>query len=118
MKRNIIFYKNINQKCPIEEFLDNLDDIVVSKILAVFKYIEELLIIPDKYFKKLSNTDIYEIRIKAGNRIFRILCFFHKNSQIILTNGFQKKSQKTPKKEIIIAEKYKEDYLRRIKWVI
>ena len=83
------------------------------KILAIFKYIEELTIIPKKYFKKL-NKEIYEIRIKVGNNIFRILCFFHKDSLVVLTNGFQKKTQKTPQNQIELALKYKSDYLRSI----
>ncbi len=113
MKRKIEFYRTSENKCPIEDFFDFLDDKVVSKILAVLKYIEEFDIIPIKFFKKLKNTNIYEIRVMAMNNIYRILCFFHKNSIIILTNGFQKKAQKTPMNEIEKSEKFRLDYLRR-----
>jgi len=112
MNRKIVFYRNDNS-CPIEDFFDSLDDVIMIKILAIFKYIEELTIIPKKYFKKL-NKEIYEIRIKVGNNIFRILCFFHKDSLVVLTNGFQKKTQKTPQNQIELALKYKSDYLRSI----
>lgn len=54
-------------------------------------------------------------RIRSGNNDYRIMCFRFKNKIIILTNGFQKKSQKTPHNEIILAEKRKADWLRRFK---
>lgn len=73
-------------------------------------------IIPKEYFKKLVNTDdIWEIRIRLGNNIFRILGFFDGGDFIVLTNGFQKKTQKTPHNEIEIAESRKKDYLKRKK---
>jgi phage-related protein len=53
---------------------------------------------------------LYEIRIKQGSDIFRIFCFFDKGKLIVLTNGFQKKTQKTPRKEIEKALKIKEEY--------
>ena len=113
MKRTIIFYRTKDNYCQIEEFFDSLEDKVVSKILAILKYVEELDFIPIKYFKKLTNTDLYEVRIMVGNNIYRLLCFFHKNSLIVLTNGFMKKTQKTPPNEIKKAENYRSDYLRR-----
>ncbi|HBD95033.1 MAG: hypothetical protein A2015_01495 [Spirochaetes bacterium GWF1_31_7] len=113
MKRKIEFYRT-DKSCPVEDFFDTLDDNVVAKIFATFKYIEELVIIPEKFFKKL-NKDIYEIRVKVGSNIYRILCFFHKESLVILTNGFQKKTQKTPINEIGLAIKYKTEYIGRLK---
>jgi phage-related protein len=66
-----------------------------------------------RLFQKLTNTEIWEVRIQIGNNIFRILGFIEEDNLIILTNGFQKKTQKTPKKEIEQAEKRMKDYLRR-----
>ena len=113
MKKIIEFYKTYDNYCQVEEFLDSLDDKTGAKIIAVLKWIEDQDIIPAKFFKKLKSTNIYEVRIKYGSNIYRILCFFYKNSIIVLTNGFLKKSQKTPKNEIEKAEKYMQDYLRR-----
>jgi len=82
----------------------------------VLKLVTELESIPIKYFKKLVNTDdIWEIRIQLDNNIFRLLGFFQDNNLIILTNGFIKKTQKTPSQEIKLAEKRKKDYLKRSK---
>ncbi|MCI5150255.1 MAG: type II toxin-antitoxin system RelE/ParE family toxin [Candidatus Electrothrix sp. MAN1_4] len=62
----------------------------------------------------LVNTDdIWEVRVSVGKNIFRLLGFIHKQELIILTNSFQKKTQKTPKKEIKLAEKRKKDYLNK-----
>ncbi|WP_317039214.1 type II toxin-antitoxin system RelE/ParE family toxin [Siphonobacter aquaeclarae] len=72
---------------------------------------EELSVIPETYLKHIENTDgLYELRIQQGNDIFRIFCFFDEGRLVILVNGFQKKTQKTPRKEIEKALKLKEEY--------
>lgn len=114
MRRIITFYKTLEGACPIKEFLDSLDGKVAQKVVWVLNLIEDLDIIPSLYFKKLINTDgIWECRIKFGNNIYRILCFMLDDSNIVLTNGFIKKTQKTPESEITKAEKYKNDFLKR-----
>jgi phage-related protein len=68
-------------------------------------------VVPEKFLKHLTGTDgLYEIRVKLGNNIFRIFCFFDEGNLIILLNGFQKKSMKTPKNEIRRAELVKKEY--------
>jgi len=68
--------------------------------------------IPKKYFEHITNsTGIYEIRVEVGSDFYRVFSFFEKGNLIILANGFQKKSQKTPKVEIELAEKLKKEYL-------
>ena len=80
----------------------------------VLQLIEEMDIIPTQYFKKLVNTDdLWEVRVQAGNNIFRLLGFIEDDEIIILNHAFQKKTQKTPKKEIQIAESRKKNYLNR-----
>ena len=62
-------------------------------------------IVPKQYFKKLVNTDeIWEVRVQEGSQTVCLLVFFAEAKLIILTNGFYKKTQKTPLKEIKIAE--------------
>ena len=114
MDREIILYTTIDGKCPVQEFLDSLPQKVFQKIAWVLRLIAEIDKIPISYFKKLQNTDdIWECRIKFGSNIYRLLCFFSNGSIVVLTNGFIKKTQKTPKQEIDRAEEYKHDYLRR-----
>lgn len=73
--------------------------------------VEELQRVPETYLKHVENTDgLYEIRVQLGSDIFRIFCFFDKGQLVVLANGFQKKTQKTPKKEIKKAIKIKIEY--------
>jgi phage-related protein len=75
------------------------------------RIIETQKIIPLDYLKHIEGTDgLYEIRVIQGGNIFRIFCFFDKGQVIILSNGFQKKTQKTPKQEIEKALKIKKEY--------
>lgn len=108
--RIIKFFKNTLGKCPVEDFLDSLPGKQAQKIAWVMQLIEEIEKIPEQYFKKLKATDdIWEIRAQMGSNTFRILGFFDLNN-FIATNGFCKKSQKTPNREIILAEKRKREY--------
>lgn len=112
--KTISFYTTVSGKCPVNNHLDSLPDNQATKIAWVLKLIRELDQVPSKYFKKLINTeDIWEVRVDVGKNTFRLLGFFHGKEQIILTNSFQKKSQKTPLREIGLAEKRKKDFLSR-----
>ncbi|MBW2573625.1 MAG: type II toxin-antitoxin system RelE/ParE family toxin [Deltaproteobacteria bacterium] len=112
--KTISFYRTASGKCPVKKHLDSLTDVQVTKIAWVLKLIRELDQIPSKYFKKLVKTnDIWEARVDVGRNTFRLLGFFHGRELIILTNSFQKKSRKTPLKEIRLAEKRKKEYLSR-----
>ncbi len=76
-----------------------------------FDLIEKHHRVPEVYLKHMENTDgLYEIRVQHGNDIFRIFCFFDQRQLVVLANGFQKKTQKTPKQEIEKALKIKEEY--------
>ncbi len=73
--------------------------------------VEDLQRVPETYLKHIENTDgLYEIRVQSGSDIFRIFCFFDQGQLVVLANGFQKKTQKTPKKEIEMAVKIKSEY--------
>ena len=73
--------------------------------------VEDLQSVPETYLKHIENTDgLYEIRVQSGSDIFRIFCFFDQGQLVVLANGFQKKTQKTPKKEIEMALKIKAEY--------
>jgi len=104
--RTIIFYKNY-----FEEFFVKQRDKVKNKIIWTFDLIEELQRVPEAYLKHIENTDgLFEIRVQSGSDIFSIFCFFDQGQLVILTNGFQKKTQKTPKQEIEKALRIKEEY--------
>ena len=105
-KRNINIYKEHFWK-----FYKKQNPLVQKKIDWTISLIQVLKIVPEKYLKHLTNTNgIWEIRVKAGNGIFRIFCFFDNDNLVFLLSGFQKKTQKNPKTEIERAEKLKKEY--------
>ena len=113
MNRTVLFYRTIDGRCPVREFLDSLPGKVSQKIAWVLRLLEDMDIVPASYFKKLAGTeDIWECRIQFGSNAYRIFCFFLNNS-VLLTHGFVKKSQKTPVREIERAEAYRRDFFKR-----
>ena len=105
-------YKIANTyKGYFEEFLTKQKQKVREKIFWTFLLIEEVQQIPETYLKHLEGTNgLYEIRIQLASDIFRIFCFFDEGKLVVLANGFQKKTQKTPKQEITKALKIMEEY--------
>lgn len=83
---------------------------VKNKITWTIGLLEYLDVIPEKYLKHIEETDLYEIRVGFGNNNFRIFCFFDKDRLVIVLNGFQKKTPKTPKNEIDRALRLKQEY--------
>jgi phage-related protein len=112
--KKVVFYETLSGSCPVEAFLDSLSSKQAQKAVWVFSLIEELPAVSSKFLKKLIDTDdIWEVRINYVNNIFRFLGFFDGTELIILNHAFQKKTQKTPRKEIKIAESRKKEYLSR-----
>jgi phage-related protein len=84
---------------------------VQTKIIWTFRIIEDVDRIPEVYFKHIENADgLYEIRIQLGNNIYRIFCFYDDHNIVVIGHGFQKKTQKTPIKEIERAKKIRKEY--------
>ena len=104
--RQITFFKEYFQS-----FFDKQSKKVKAKIVWTFDLVEDLQRVPETYLKHIENNDgLYEIRVQLGSDIFRIFCFFDQGQLVVLMNGFQKKTQKTPKKEIELALKIKAEY--------
>jgi len=105
-RRNTFIYKDY-----YHDFLEQLKPEVQRKINWTLLLIATIERVPEKYFKHMTGTSgIYEIRVEVGSDIFRVFSFFDKGQLIILLNGFQKKTQKTPKGEIELAEKLIKQY--------
>ena len=113
MNKEIVFYRKPNGECPVADFLDSLPGKVVQKILWVLNLVEDMPRVPAKYFCKLADSEnIWEFRIKLGSNIYRIFAFMD-GYHVVVTNGFVKKTQKSPINEIAKAEHYKKDHLSR-----
>lgn len=105
-ERKIIFHKSHF----IEFYLQQKEN-VQEKFEYVFKVIKSVQNVPTKFLKHIEGTDgLYEIRIEFESNIYRIFCCFDKGNLVVLFNVFQKKTQKTPNKEIELALKLKDDY--------
>lgn len=104
--RQVVFYKNY-----FSDFFNSLGDKIQRKIIWTLLLIEQQKIVPEVYLKHLEGADgLYEIRVQTGSDIYRIFCFFDTGKLIVAVNGFQKKTQKTPPKEIKRALKIKAEY--------
>ena len=106
MTRQIIFYGE-----NFLNFYKRLDPDVKSKIQYVFELIKQVDLVPKKFLAPMTGYDgLFEIRVEYQSNIYRIFCCFDQGQLVVLFNGFQKKTQKTPKKEIEKAMRLKQEY--------
>ena len=104
--REVIAYKNY-----FEDFLLEQPKKVQDKIFKIIEAIETLERVPSNYLKSMEGTNgLYEARIQLASNIWRVFCFFDHGRLVILLNGFQKKTQKTPKIEIDKALRLMKQY--------
>lgn len=114
-KFEVEFYEKENGEQPARDFILSLDSKMRAKIASTISVLQDNgYELREPYSKHLSEG-IFELRSKFGTDITRILYFFYIDKHIILTNGFVKKTQKTPHAEIDRAKKYRADYLQRRK---
>jgi len=106
--RKVIAYKNY-----FEDFLKALPEKAQNKVFKIIEAIETFEQVPSRYLKYIKGTEgLFEARVKLGSNIWRVFCIFDEGKLVILLNGFAKKSQKTPKKEITKAESLMKQYYK------
>lgn len=113
-KFEVIFYEKENGDCPVEEFIDSLETKMRAKMVGMLELLEEKGNQLREPYSKSVDDGIFEIRCKVGNNITRVLYFFYYEGKIVLTNGFVKKSQKTPMSEIKLARERRDDFKERM----
>ncbi len=107
-KRQLVYYKKY-----FKEFFDQQKEKVKDKIDYVLYLVTVAERIPKKFFKYVEGTEgLFEIRIEFEANIYRVFCCFDEGKVVVLFNGFQKKTQKTPKKEIEKALRIKGEYFK------
>jgi len=107
------FYETTDGDKPAKDFLISLDNKMRAKMASMISLLQENgYNLREPYSKHLSEG-IIELRAKVGSDITRVMYFFYIDRRVILTNGFVKKTKKTPLKELEKAKKYRQDYLRR-----
>jgi len=110
---DVDFYRLEDGSAPVEEFLDSLDIKMRNKALDSLTLLEEFGNCLREPHSKPMGDGLFELRIKFSSDITRIFYFSYIGQKIILTNGYVKKTGKTPKSELELARKYKRDYERR-----
>ncbi len=107
-KREVVAYKSY-----FEDFFREQTPKVRTKIIKVLDIIEQIDRIPSTYLKYIEGTEgLFEIRVQFGDNIFRIFCFFDGDRLVVLLTGFQKKTQKTPRRDIERAMHLMKNYYR------
>lgn len=112
-KFTIVFYERSNGEKPAEDFLLTLDNKMRAKLTGLIDILGEKGNQLREPYSSHLDDGIFEIRGQVGNSISRVLFFFYYESKIVLTNGFIKKTQKTPPKEIEKSKKYRKDFIER-----
>ena len=108
MVREIVFHGD-----HFIEFYQQQGQKLKEKIQYVLELIKQIDRVPEKFLKHLTGTNgLYEVRVSYQSNIYRIFCCFDEGKLVVLFNGFQKKTPKTPKKEIEKAEKLMNEYFQ------
>ncbi len=109
----ILFYAKANGEEPAKDFILQQDSKMKAKLLRIIETMACNGNVLGEPYTKCLTDGIYEIRAKHSSDITRVLYFFESGGRIVLTNGFVKKTDKTPRREIEKARKYRNDYRRR-----
>ncbi|MDD3239269.1 MAG: type II toxin-antitoxin system RelE/ParE family toxin [Lachnospira sp.] len=107
------FYEKESGEVPVEDFLLALDVKMRAKLAGMIQILQEKGNMLREPYSKHIDDEIFELRAKVGSDISRVLYFFYYDGKIILTNGFVKKTQKTPRAEIERAKRFRTDYPER-----
>lgn len=113
MKFEVEFFTTSSGRTPVETFLNTLDSKMRAKAISAIQLLNEYGNELREPNSKYIGDGIFELRVKHSNNQVRILYFFFVGQKIILTNGFIKKTNKTPTGEISTAKKYRDEYFRR-----
>ena len=110
----LIAYEKKNGEVPVEEFLDSVNPKMRAKIFGLLGILQEKGNMLKEPYSKHLDDGIYELRCKFGSDVTRVLYFFYYDGKIVMTNGFVKKTQKAPKKEIKLAKERRKDFMERM----
>jgi phage-related protein len=111
--RDISFYETDFGEKPVEQFLAGLEAAARAKVVRNLEMLRTLPVVPAKFWRKLSDQKLWEVRAEYAGNIYRILATTTKGNRVILLHGFQKKSQKTPRQDMEIAQQRQKRYFQR-----
>lgn len=111
----VVAYEKENGESPVEDFINSLDVKMRVKVYGLLSILQDKGNMLREPYSKHLDDGIFELRCKVGSNIARVLYFFYYEGTIVLTNGFVKKTQKTPPGEITLAKERRADYIERTK---
>lgn len=114
MTFEVIAYEDVNGKIPVQKFLKKLNPKMRAKMYGMLVILQEKGNMLREPYSKYIEDGIFELRCKFGSDITRVMYFFYYDGKIVLTNGFIKKTQKTPQEEIQTAKKRRIDFIERM----
>ncbi len=110
---SIVFYTTEQGETPVEEFLHSLDVKTQARFVWSINQLRELNARATEPLVKHIDGKLWELRRASNGNIYRVMYFFFTGKRIVFVHGFQKKTQKTPKREIEIAEKRMDNFIQR-----
>ena len=110
----VIAYEKENGESPVEDFINDLDVKMRAKVYGLLSILQDKGNMLREPYSRHLDDGIFELRCKVGSNITRVLYFFYYEGTIVLTNGFVKKTQKTPPGEISLAKERRADYIERM----
>ena len=113
-KFDVIAYQKENGESPVKDFIYSLDPKMQAKMIGLLDLLDEKGNELRAPYSKHSEDGIFELRCKVGSNISRVMYFFYYHKIVVLTNGFIKKTQKTPSVEIKLAKKRRQEFLARM----
>jgi hypothetical protein len=111
---HVLYYESVDGKCAVKEFIDSISERSQAKILALIAALEERGPNLPRPYADLLKDGIHELRVKLSGNQFRVFYFFCYRDFIVLTNVLMKTTAKIPESEINIAQKCRDDFLKRI----
>jgi hypothetical protein len=109
----VIYYESADGRCPIMDFIESRKKENQAKVLALIKLLQEKGPNLPRPYADLLEDGIHELRIKLSGDQIRFLYFFCFRDFIVITNAFNKTTNKVPQSEINEAKKYRDDFLER-----
>lgn len=113
-KFDVIAYQKENGESPVKDFIYSLDPKMQAKMIGLLDLLAEKGNELRAPYSKHLEDGIFELRCKVGSNISRVMYFFYYHKIVVLTNGFIKKTQKTPSAEIKLAKKRRQEFLARM----
>jgi phage-related protein len=113
MEFSVEFYEKRDGSQPVKEFLDSLSQRTSIKLMTYIKLLMDKGFLPFPYSRNIEGVKkLRELRVEYASNVYRIFYFMHTGRRVVLLHAFRKKTNKTPKREIMIAKDRMLDFIK------